>query len=217
MFVVAPPTPTPLDEQRFAVVDVETSGLSWRRHRIIEIAVVTVLGDGRVVDRWSTLVRPRFARVGPTHIHGLTAADVRRAPGFAAVVPELVRRLDGTVFTAHNAAFDWGFVQRALRRAGYPVPGAARLCTRRLSRRAAPDAPSHRLVDVCDRHGVELRRAHDALADAEATAAVLPHLLRAADVATPEALAAAVLGTGTTWPAAPRATRARRLVAWLRR
>src|SRR3954454_110201 len=113
--------------ERFAVVDVETNGLSDRRHRLLQIAVVTVDADGTVADRWATFVRPRFGRVGPTHIHGLTAGELRQAPTFAAVAPALLERLDGAVFTAHNAEFDWGFVSQSLRRAGYHPPDAARL------------------------------------------------------------------------------------------
>src|SRR5947209_15413140 len=112
--------------ERFAVVDVETSGLSHRRHRLLQMAVVTVDGEGRVTDRWDTLLRPRFGRVGPTHIHGLTARELRRAATFADVGPELVSRLDGAVFTAHNAEFDWAFVSTALRRVGYAPPDARR-------------------------------------------------------------------------------------------
>ncbi len=55
-----------------------------------------------------------------------------------------------------------------------------RLCTLRMSRRLDPErALSHRLGDVCERYGVALERPHDALGDAAATAAVLPHLLAA--------------------------------------
>src|SRR5262249_50059009 len=151
-----------LAQRRFAVVDVETNGLSHRRDRLLQIAVITTTGDGQVLDRWSSSVRPRFGRVGPTHIHGLTARGLREAPAFAEVAPELVRRLDGAVFTAHNADFDWGFVARALRRAGYQPPDTTRLCTARLSRAVAADAASHRLADVCERHGITIARAHDA-------------------------------------------------------
>src|SRR3954463_5768545 len=103
-----------LAQRRFAVVDVETNGLSSRRDRLLQIAVITTTGDGDVLDRWSSPVRPRFDRVGPTHIHGFTPRDLKEAPAFADVAPELVRRLDGAIFTAHNAEFDWGFVARAL-------------------------------------------------------------------------------------------------------
>src|SRR5436190_11312780 len=163
MATLPQPDVRPTLDERFAVVDVETSGLSTRRHRVLQMAVVTMSADGEVLDRWATLVRARFGRVGPTHIHGLTAREVRRAPTFVDVAPELVRRLDGAVFTAHNVAFDWAFVSQALRRAGYQAPDAARLCTMRLSRATTAEATSHRLVDVCERHGIAIGRAHDAL------------------------------------------------------
>lgn len=170
----------------FAVVDLETSGLSSRRHRVLQMGVVVVTADGRVVDRWSSLVklRWRFQRVGPTEIHGITRATLRDAPGLDDALDELGRRIEGSIFTAHNAAFDAGFLARAARRrpAADPVRRGleTQLCTLRMSRRLDPDRQlSHRLADVCERYGVTLERPHDALADAEATAAILPHLLRA--------------------------------------
>ena len=63
-----------LDEMRFAVVDVETSGLSLRRHHVLQIGLVVVDGNGRVLDRWSSLVAPRrrwWFRVGPVGFHGI--------------------------------------------------------------------------------------------------------------------------------------------------
>lgn len=207
----------PLATQRFAVVDVETSGLRHRRHRILQLAVVTVLGDGTVVDSWVTTVRPVFGRVGPTHVHGLTRRSLRGAPSFAAVAPELVRRLDGAVFTAHNARFDWAFVRRGLERTGYPVPDAARLCTLRLSRLLDPAGrQSHRLADVAARHGVDVTRAHDALADATATAELLPQLLVEADIGDVEALAPHLEGHGTAWPPLQAAGWGQRVGARLR-
>ena len=166
---------------RFAVVDLETSGLSTRRHRILQIGVVTVEADGGVVDQWSTLVRLRWPlqRVGPTDIHGITRPMLRDAPRLDAVLTDLGKRLDGSMFTAHNAAFDSEFLMRAARRRdGFDL--GPRLCTLRMSRKLDPDrALSHRLGDVCERYGVALVNAHDALADATATAAVLPHLIAA--------------------------------------
>lgn len=178
-------------DARFAVVDVETSGLSVRRHRILQVAVVTVEG-GTVVDEWSSLVRLRWPlqRVGPRRIHGIGRADLRHAPARDEVLAELAARLDGAIFTAHNAEFDWAFVERAARRAGVPIPPAPRLCTLRLSRRLDPErALSHRLGDIGARYGVANERPHDALHDARVTAAILPHLLAAHGVATTADLA----------------------------
>jgi DNA polymerase-3 subunit epsilon len=181
-----------LADLRFGVVDVETSGLSTRRHRVLQVAVVTVDGRGTVLDTWVSLVRPRnrwLFRLGPRHIHGLSRSAVRAAPPSAEVLAELARRLQGTTFTAHNASFDAAFLKHSARRAHVELPVSPALCTLRLSRSLDPDrALSHRLTDLCARYGVSLDRPHDALEDARATAAVLPHLLSAHGVATADQL-----------------------------
>ena len=172
---------------RFAVVDIETSGLSLRRHRILQVAVVTV-HDGVIVDEWSSLVKLRWPwqRVGPRAVHGIDRRMLRTAPDRRQVLQELAGRLDGTVFTAHNAAFDWSFIERAARRDRIALPQIQRLCTLRMSRRLDPDrTASHRLDDLCLRYDVSNTRPHHALYDAQATAAVLVHLLAANDVTVP--------------------------------
>jgi DNA polymerase-3 subunit epsilon len=169
---------------RFAVVDIETSGLSLRRHRILQVAVVTI-EDGVIVDEWSSLVRLRWPwqRVGPRAVHGIDRRSLRTAPDRPDVLRLLADRLDGSVFTAHNAAFDWSFIERAARHDRVALPQVERLCTLRLSRRLDPErTASHRLDDLCVRYEVANTRPHHALYDARATAAVLPHLLAANQV-----------------------------------
>jgi DNA polymerase III subunit epsilon len=188
----------------FAVVDVETSGLSARRHRVLQVAVVHARADGTILERWSTLVRPGFSRVGASaSVHGLTRRHLRGAPRFADVAAELVRRLRGTVVTGHNVGFDWAFLRGSLRRAGVAVPDACRLCTLELSRSLDPErTASHRLVELCARYGIPLDQPHDALADATATALVLPHLLQAASITDAEGLAGHLRGDTAHWPPA---------------
>jgi DNA polymerase-3 subunit epsilon len=167
---------------RFAVVDVETSGLRPKRHHVLQIGLVVVEADGTVVDRWSTLVRLRrfWHRVGPRQVHGITRRSLRAAVEPAEALTELLRRIDGAVFTAHNAKFDAEFINRAAGRARVPLRIERRLCTLDLSRRLDPERLlAHGLADVCERYAVPLVGHHDALADATATAAVLPHLLQA--------------------------------------
>ena len=170
----------------FAVVDVETSGLDVRRHRVLQLAVVTVDADGTVIDEWDTFVKLRWplGRVGPTHIHGITRPMLKHAPKIDAVLEELDQRIGDSMFVAHNARFDGEFLLNAARRSGsntsLPTTLQRRLCTLRMSRRLDPErARSHRLTDLSDRYDVTLDRPHEALSDALATAAVLPHLLRA--------------------------------------
>jgi DNA polymerase III alpha subunit (gram-positive type) len=168
---------------RFAVVDVETTGLSATRDSVLQVGVVTIGSDGHVVDRWSSLVRPAhrwFFRIGPRHIHGIGRRELRAAPPAAQVLDQLTRRLDGAIVVAHNAAFDTAFLVRMAERSGRRLPLERALCTLALSRRLDPEhRMSHRLGDVCARYQVDLVRPHDALADADATAAVLLPLLEA--------------------------------------
>ena len=179
-----------VDLPRFAVVDLETSGLSSRRHRILQIGLVLVDADGQVADRWMTHVKLRWPlqRVGPTDVHGITRATLRGAPKLDAALDELSDRIGDAMLTAHNAGFDGAFLVRAGRR-NPALDFEQRLCTLRMSRRLDPDRElSHRLGDVCQRYGVDLTNAHDALADATATAGILPHLIAAHGVTEREQL-----------------------------
>ena len=175
--------PELVSAQRFAVVDVETSGLSVKRHHVLQVGVVVVDGSGTVLHRWSSLVAPRsrwWFRVGPTRLHGIHRRQVRAAPPAADVMAQLAAALEGTRFVAHNAEFDIAFLRKVATRTGVDLPIAQPLCTLRLSRQLDPQRQlSHRLADLCARYDIQLVRPHDALADADATAAVLPPLLRA--------------------------------------
>lgn len=183
-----------LSDAAFVVVDVETSGLNPRRHRILQIALVTCFGDGRVVDRWSTYVRlGPLRRVGPRRIHGITRAILREAPRFIEVTAELHQRTAGATLVGHNVAFDWAFLAAEHRRCRHPLPPVRLLDTLELSRSADPErVQRHRLVDVAERAGFPFAHPHDALADAEATAAVLPDLFARAGVASLDDLARVV-------------------------
>jgi DNA polymerase III epsilon subunit-like protein len=177
---------------RFAVVDVETSGLDPQRHLLLQVGVVVVDGSGQVLDRWASLIRPErrwWFSVGPTSIHGIRRRDVRGAPPAVDVLQRLARSLDGAVFVAHNASFDRSFLRAAADAHGVAVPLDPTLCTLQLSRRLDPERRlSHKLIDLCARYDVLLERPHDALADADATAAVLGRLLEAHGITSRELL-----------------------------
>lgn len=157
---------------RFAVQDVETTGLRADEHRVVEIAVVTTDLRGVVLDEWSTRVNPQ-GPVGATHIHGITQADVADAPVFAEVLPELNRRLAKAAVAAHNARFDLAFVRREYRRAGWDLPLVPALCTLEASAYHLPSLDRRRLAECCWAVGVPVNGAHSALGDARATAALL--------------------------------------------
>jgi len=153
---------------RYAFVDVETTGGNPGRHRIIEIAVVT-LEDGEIVDEWSSLVHPECSI--PRTITGLTGIDdgmVADAPRFEQLRSEVIERLDGRVFTAHNVRFDYGFLRNELVRTGLDWR-ARQLCTVRLSRKLYPHHRGHGLDALIRRFGLSCDGRHRAMGDVRAT------------------------------------------------
>ena len=164
----------------FAVVDVETTG--GRPHagdRITEIAVVTVK-DGAVAGVFETLVNPE--RSIPPFITRLTNISwemVRDKAPFRDVCADIVNVLEGHVFVAHNANFDWRFVSAEVGRSSGRELTGRRLCTVRLSRRLLPQLRSRSLDWVARHYGVEIPHGmrHRAAGDALATAHCLLRLL----------------------------------------
>lgn len=166
--------------RRFAVIDVETTGVFPHRHdRVVELAVVVTRGDGTVEDEFSTLVNPG-RDVGPTSIHGISAADVVNAPTFGDVVGEVVARLRGAVVAGHNVRFDEAFLRAECERIGVELPPFPSLCTLALVSRLAIDVPTRRLGDCCRALGVAAADEHSALGDARAAAGLLAACIRLA-------------------------------------
>ncbi|WP_250285385.1 exonuclease domain-containing protein, partial [Frankia sp. CiP1_Cm_nod2] len=161
---------------RYAVVDVETSGLIAQRSRILSVAVVHVASDGTVERRWSTLLDPG-CDPGPVHIHGLTRERLAGSPTFDLVADSLLPLLDGRIFVAHNAVFDWQMLATEAMRLGIRLPVEWRLCTRVLARRLDLDLPNLKLATLAGYWGVVQRQAHDAVDDADVLAALLPRAL----------------------------------------
>lgn len=159
----------------YAVIDFETTGLWPESHdRAIEVGVVLTDEAGRIEDEWTTLMNPR-RDLGPTHIHGITAAQVLQAPEFHQIAPHLVSMLRGRTTVAHNASFDMRFLHHELVRSGYPLltrPDA--LCTMRW---AGQTIGAAKLSQCCEALEIELSDAHTALADARATAQLLGYLI----------------------------------------
>jgi DNA polymerase III epsilon subunit-like protein len=121
---------------------------------------------------------------GPTAVHGITADDLAAAPRFAEVAPVLAAQLDGAVVTAHNLAFDAGFLAAEWARTGTERPVAAGLCTLTLARALHPRrAEGYSLAACSAAAGIAQPEAHRALADARVTADLLGSLLRSIPVA----------------------------------
>jgi DNA polymerase III subunit epsilon len=165
----------------FAFVDLETTGTRAGVDRITEIGIVRVDGafDGApCVREWSSLVDPEVA-IPPAiqALTGITDAMVPSAPSFSAIARDVLDRLAGCVFVAHNARFDYGFLKHAFARLGCQY-SARVLCTVRLSRRLFPEANGHGLDALIARHGLNGANRHRALDDARAIRSFVETLYR---------------------------------------
>jgi DNA polymerase-3 subunit epsilon len=174
-------TSVDLSRQSFVVVDVETTGSrALAGDRITEIAVVLVRG-GVATTVFDTLINPERP-IPPqiTAITNITWSMVKNAPKFAEVCDQLLGVLEGHVFVAHNAAFDWRFVstevERVTRR---PLVGRT-LCTVRLSRQLLPRLSRRNLDAISAYYDIVNTARHRAGGDAVATAKVFLRLLDAA-------------------------------------
>ncbi|HET9724376.1 MAG TPA: DEDD exonuclease domain-containing protein [Actinomycetota bacterium] len=168
----------PLEDVTFCVVDLETTGGSPVDARITEIGAVTYRGGERL-GVLETLVNPGVPIPRTiTHLTGIDDRLVAGAPPIEAVLPTFAEFARGTVFVAHNARFDFTFLNVALQRWDFdPLPPPP-VCTARLARRVVwPDVPNVRLHTLAQYFRTGVRPNHRALADAQACAEVLHGLL----------------------------------------
>ena len=167
----------------FTVFDVETTGMSPRNDRIVEIAALRIDTDG-TESRYSTLVNPgRHIPAQSAAVHHITDDMVADAPGFDQVGQEFLQFIRGSILVAHNARFDLGFLQESLARCDLPLWDGKTMDTIRLVKNTHPDLPSYRLQDL--RHSLRLDchpegTAHRAFSDVEWTAQLLQVALTAA-------------------------------------
>jgi DNA polymerase-3 subunit epsilon len=148
-----------------AFVDLETTGATPTADRVTEIGIVAVAADG-TVSEWQQLVNPETG-IPPfiEQLTGISNAMVADAPPFAALAGEILDRLEGCLFVAHNARFDYGFLKNEFKRLGI-VFRAPVLCTVKLSRLLYPEQHRHNLDALVARHGLAAGGRHRALADA---------------------------------------------------
>jgi len=159
-----------------AFVDLETTGATAGADRVTEIGIVRII-DG-VTDEWSSLVNPGCSI--PPEIQamtGITNAMVANAPRFADIAEAVAHKLEGCIFIAHNARFDYGFMKHEFARIGRRF-SAKVLCTVKLSRRLFPEHPRHNLDAIVERHALPAQERHRALGDARILARFVEALYR---------------------------------------
>lgn len=164
---------------RSILFDTETTGLDPATDRVIEIAALELINDLPSGRHYHTLVDPeRDVPDEVVRVHGITAHALRGKPRFAEIVGELREFLGDGRLIAHNAAFDFAFLDAEFARLGLPrVDPARMLCTLELARSRFPGLPNS-LDALCRRFGIDLsaRTLHNALLDCRLLADVYVEL-----------------------------------------
>jgi len=158
------------------VLDTETTGLDYTRERMVEFAAVR-LENGKIVDEYQTLINPnQHIRKSSIAIHGITPDMVENAPTEEEVMPKILNFIGDYPIVAHNAIFDYSFLNEAkLRLNGTPLENP-RIDTQMMFKEIAPDLESHGLEALTERFHVELNNHHRAMADTMGLALAYPKL-----------------------------------------
>ena len=156
-------------EDTFVVFDIETTGFSPVKNKIIEIGAVKVSG-GEVVDHFSAFVNPKVPiPYEITQLTGINDEMVMDAKTIEEVLPEFVNFCEGTVLVAHNANFDMSFINENIRRQKIKVTYTY-IDTLGMARVLLPGQAKHTLDAVCKTLKISLENHHRAVDDAGATA-----------------------------------------------
>lgn len=161
----------------YTVIDIETTGLSKGYHQITEIAAAR-MRNGEIVEQYQTLVNPQV-RIPAfiTQLTGISNQMVKDAPIIKQVLPDFLGFLQKDVFVAHNATFDFGFLDHNLKAYHGQNLLNQRLCTKKLASRLLPQLQRKRLQDLCQHFNINNSHAHRAMGDVQATALVFNNML----------------------------------------
>jgi len=162
--------------EKYAVIDVETTGLSPKNGRLTEIAIV-IVQDNQIIDQYSSLInREKKISYRITQLTGINNKMVQDAPKFYEIAKEIVEFTTDCIFVAHNASFDYRFIQAEFSAFGYQYERKI-LDTVKLSRKLIPGLPSYSLGKLTSHLGISIKNRHRALGDAMATAELFLLLL----------------------------------------
>jgi len=160
----------------FAIIDVETTGLSSRSEKITEIAIFIHNGK-ELVEEFSTLVNPeKDIPYRISQMTGITNKMVENAPRFCEVAKEILELTEECTIVGHNVAFDYSFIRNEYRQLGYDFK-REKLCTVKMSRKLLPMRRSYSLSKLCKYLKIVNPARHRAGGDALATTRLFEFLL----------------------------------------
>jgi DNA polymerase-3 subunit epsilon len=162
--------------QKFAIVDIETTGGKPGRDKIIEIAIV-IIENEQIIGRFETLLDPECAIPhNITYLTGIRQGMVDGKPKFFEIAKDIVELTKDCIFVAHNVRFDYSFIREQFKGLGFTYSRKT-LCTVRLSRKAFTHLPKHSLGFLIQHFEIKVDNRHRAMADVLATWDVLKRIM----------------------------------------
>ncbi len=164
------PPETPLDQITYVALDLETTGTTFHRDGILEIALIRYR-PGQKQEIFATLLNPGVPiPEASTRVHGITPEMVQHAPRFQEIAPRVAEMTRGTVLVGHSITnLDLSFLNRELRRAGLPPRLNYTLDTFFLGRYLFRSHKRRGLTELARMMGVSVEEGHRALPDARMT------------------------------------------------
>ena len=158
------------------VLDTETTGLDYTKEKMVEFAAVR-LENGKIKDEFQTLINPeQHIRKSSIAIHGITAEMVADAPTEAEAMPKILEFIGDYPIVAHNAIFDYTFINEAsIRTTGKEIKNP-RVDSQQMFKEVYPDLDSHGLDALTKKFNVDLTNHHRAMADTMGLALCYPKL-----------------------------------------
>ncbi|MDX2472053.1 MAG: exonuclease domain-containing protein [SAR324 cluster bacterium] len=159
-----------LEDVEFVVTDLETTGPAKGTDRIIDIAALKVK-NGVVIDSFESLVKPHqpISRI-ITRLTGISDEMVVDAPDIEDVLPKFITFAHGSVFVAHNAPFDFSFLNAEIRRIGLqPCAEKVEVCTFRMAKKLLPGVRACGLAGLSEHYEYDFSDRHRAMPDVLAT------------------------------------------------
>lgn len=156
----------PTIPETYVFVDVETTGGNPNRDRIIEIGIWRT-ENGIITSHISKVIDPGcFVPSEILKLTGIKQDEIDKSPTFREISEELHEILDGAIFVAHNARFDYAFLRAEFKRIGFNwnIPT---LCTVKLFRNLRPDLRKHNLDALIQEYDIECLNRHRAPDDAK--------------------------------------------------
>lgn len=160
---------------KYAIIDVETTGMGVQGNKITEIAILVHDGT-KVIDKYQSLVNPQSSiSYSISRLTGIYDHMVADAPKFYDIAKTVIEMTQDCVFVAHNVSFDYNVIRKEFQDLGFPF-NRKKLCTVRLSRKLIPGLPSYSLGKLCGEIGITINDRHRAMGDTEATVLLFERL-----------------------------------------